>query len=130
MVTPNTVAPPNVPHPHPYHILTNIKFIIPFTTIYIHFLLQSLVKCGMFFQYLVFINFYQIYELVSMATEFFMVHGISERKYIILRKLRFRILKYILHRYINSNNFRKKENYFKVLWPQNSNKTLQHCKGA
>ena len=60
-----------------------------------------------------------------MATEFFMVHGISERKNIILRKLRSRILKYILHRYINSNNFTKKENDFKVLWPQNSNKTLQ-----
>ena len=63
-----------------------------------------------------------------MATKFFRVHGISERKYIILSKLRFRILKYILHKYINSNNFTKKENNFKVLWPQNSNKTLQHCK--
>ena len=65
-----------------------------------------------------------------MATEFFMVHGISERKNINLSKLRSRILKYILYRYINSNNFTKKENDFKVLWPQNSNKTLQHCKGA
>ena len=63
-----------------------------------------------------------------MATEFFRVHRISERKYIILSKLRFRILKYILHKYIKSNNFTKKENDFKVLWPQNSNKTLQHCK--
>ena len=63
-----------------------------------------------------------------MATKFFRVHGISERKYIILSKFRFRILKYILRKYINSNNFTKKENDFKVLWPQNSNKTLQHCK--
>ena len=55
---------------------------------------------------------------------------LSERKNIILRKLRSRILKYILHRYINSNNFTKKENDFKVVWPQYSNKTLQHCKGA
>ena len=44
-----------------------------------------------------------------MAMEFFMVHGISERKNIILRKLRSRILKYILHRYINSNIFTKKK---------------------
>ena len=51
-----------------------------------------------------------------MATEFHRVHGISERNNI--------ILKCILHRYINSNNFTK------VLWPQNSDKTLQHCKGA
>ena len=62
-----------------------------------------------------------------MAMEFFMVHGISERKNIILRKLRSRILKYILPRYINSNIFTKKENDFKVLWPQNSNK---HCNTA
>ena len=65
-----------------------------------------------------------------MATEFFMVHGISERKNIILRKLRSRILKYILHRYINSNNFTKNGSDFKLLWPQNSNITLQHCKGS
>ena len=50
-----------------------------------------------------------------MATEFFRVHGSSVRKNIILSKLRSRILKYILHRYINSNNFTKKENDFKVL---------------
>ena len=45
-----------------------------------------------------------------METEFF----ISERRNIILGKLRSRILKYIVHRYINSNNFTKKENNFKV----------------
>ena len=48
-----------------------------------------------------------------MTSEFFMVHGISERKNIVLSNLRSRILKYILHRYINSNNFTKKENDLK-----------------
>ena len=59
------------------------------------------------------------YELVglSMATEFFRVHGIWERKNIIINKLRSRKFNYVLHRYINSNNFPKKENDFKVLWP-------------
>ena len=62
-----------------------------------------------------------------MATEFFMVHGISERKNIILSKLRSRILKYILHSYINSNNFTKKENDFKYY----GHKILiKHCNTA
>ena len=56
-----------------------------------------------------------------------MVHGISERKNIILSKLRSRILKYILHRYINSNNFTKKENDFKYY----GHKILiKHCNTA
>ena len=59
-----------------------------------------------------------------MATEFFRVHGICERKNIIINKLRSRKLKYLLNRYINSNNFPKKENDFKALWPKNFNKTL------
>ena len=67
-----------------------------------------------------------------MATEFFRMHGISERKNIILNKLRYRILKYILHRYIIVTISQKKGNNFKVglLLPKNSNKTLQHCKEA
>ena len=35
---------------------------------------------------LVFINYCLIYELVSMATEFFTVNGISERKNTILKQ--------------------------------------------
>ena len=62
-----------------------------------------------------------------MATEFFRVHGISEKKNIIVSKPKSRILKYILHKYINSDNFTKRKMIFKVLWPQNSNKTLQVC---
>ena len=62
-----------------------------------------------------------------MATEFFMVHGISERKNIILSKLRSRILKYILHSYINSNNFTNKENDLKYY----GHKILiKHCNTA
>ena len=62
-----------------------------------------------------------------MATEFFMVHGISERKNIILRKLRSRILKYILHRYINSNNFKKR----KMILKYYGHKILiKHCNTA
>ena len=38
-----------------------------------------------------------------MATEFFRVHDLSERKNIYLDKHTCKILKYILHRYINSN---------------------------
>ena len=38
-------------------------------------------------------NYHQMYELVSMATEFFTVHNISERKNIILDKLRYKTLK-------------------------------------
>ena len=63
-----------------------------------------------------------------MATEFFRWRRIIERNNIILGKLRSRISQY--NRYINSNNFTKQENYFKVEWPKNSNKTPQHCKVA
>ena len=71
-------------------------------------------------------NHYQIYEHVSMATEFFRVHNISERKNIILDKIRSKTLKYIFHRdiYIVTIS-QKKESDFNALWPQNSNKTLQ-----
>ena len=65
-----------------------------------------------------------------MATEFFRWHGVSERKNIFLSKLRSRISQYILHRYINSNNFTKQGNDFKVQWPKTSNKTPLHCKEA
>ena len=65
-----------------------------------------------------------------MATEFHRVHGISERNNIILSKLRSTILEYILHRYINSNNFTKKENDFKVLWPKILIKHCNTAKGA
>ena len=61
-----------------------------------------------------------------MATEFFREHIISERKNIILSKLRSRTIKYILHRNINSNNFTRKRNIILKYWPQNSNKILQH----
>ena len=57
-------------------------------------------------------NYHQMYELVSMATEFFTVNNISERKNIILDKLRYKTLKYILHRDIYSNNFTKKGKRF------------------
>ena len=46
-------------------------------------------------------NIYQlssIYAFVSMVTEFFIWHGIGERKNIILNKLRSRISQYILHK--------------------------------
>ena len=39
-------------------------------------------------------SYHQIYELVSMATEFFRVHNVSERKNIILDKRRSKTLKY------------------------------------
>ena len=50
-----------------------------------------------------------------MATKFLRVHGKGERRNIILSKLRSRVLKYKIHRYIKSNNFTKEENDFKVL---------------
>ena len=62
-----------------------------------------------------------------MATKFLRVHGKGERRNIILSKLRSRILKYKVHRCINSNNFTKEENDFKVLYHKI---LIKHCNTA
>ena len=61
-----------------------------------------------FIQDLLFINYYQIYEHVSMATEFFRVRGMSERKNTIFKR---REVQNINNNYISkyrSQNFTKK----------------------
>ena len=49
-----------------------------------------------FIQELVFINYHQIYKLVSMATEFFRVHGISERKKLFFKEREMKNIKILI----------------------------------
>ena len=78
MVTPNTL--------HPLTLIPCIlidSWFIPLSIYdpFPHFLnWKDNLNVEHFIKDLLFINFHQIYELVSMATKFFKVHGISEKE--------------------------------------------------
>ena len=81
----------NTQHPAPLTftpcILNHSWFIFLFTTLYPNFFnWKDKLNVECFIQDLLFINYHQICELVSMATEFFRVHGISERKNTIFKQ--------------------------------------------